>query len=338
MDTLQTILSRRSIGDWAKKNVPDKIISQILGVGRHSPSPLNSQPWHFIVVKNKKTIKALMKYAHHGVSLSHANTIIVVTVERKAETDQWLFEHEQFLCSGACALYNMWLASYELGLGSCWVTLDELKTEEILSIPSRQKVVGSLATGYPKEGAHKEVPRKELFEITSYEKYGKKKDDVNGKMSKSSNILEFMEKDHDRLDEVFDEFRNMRSTDITKARPLFHDFKIGLQRHIVWEEEILFPIFENKTGMHDTGPSVVMRMEHRKIKDFLEKIHDSIARGENKVEGLENDLVEVLTEHNNKEENILYPWIDNETSEQERNEAFTKMENLPAEKYNKCCE
>lgn len=147
-----------------------------------------------------------------------------------------------------------------------------------------------------------------------------------------------MEKDHDRLDKIFEEFRNTINIDVTKARPLFHDFKIGLQRHIVWEEEILFPIFENKTSMHDTGPTAVMRMEHRKIKDFLEKIHDRIVKGDNKVEDLENGLIEVLTEHNNKEENILYPWIDKETNEQEREDAFTKMKNLPPEKYNKCCD
>ncbi len=153
-----------------------------------------------------------------------------------------------------------------------------------------------------------------------------------------NSILEFMGKDHDRLDKIFGEFRGIVNTDVSKARPLFHDFKIGLQRHIVWEEEILFPIFENKTGMHDTGPTAVMRNEHRKIKDFLEKIHDKLAKGDNNTKSLENGLLEVLTEHNNKEESILYPWIDSETNEQEREEAFRKMKSLPQEKYNKCCE
>ncbi len=153
-----------------------------------------------------------------------------------------------------------------------------------------------------------------------------------------NNVLEFMGKDHDRLDDLFEEFRNTKNTDPAKAKSLFNDFKIGLQRHIVWEEEILFPLFENKTGMHDTGPTTVMRMEHRKIKDFLEKIHGRIIRKDNKTETLENGLMEVLTEHNNKEENILYPWIDKSMSEKEREEAFTKIKNLPEDRYNKCCE
>jgi len=151
-----------------------------------------------------------------------------------------------------------------------------------------------------------------------------------------SKILEFMGQDHDRLDKLFEEFRKQHA-DLPKSKLLFHDFKIGLQRHIVWEEEILFPIFENKTGMRDTGPTAVMRTEHREIKALLEKIHNNIMKGDGEIELLEAGLIEILTEHNNKEESILYPWIDSETGEQEREEIFIKMKNLPPEKYSNCC-
>lgn len=150
-------------------------------------------------------------------------------------------------------------------------------------------------------------------------------------------VLNFMGEDHDRLDNLFKEFKNIKNVDENRARNLFHEFKIGLQKHIVWEEEILFPLFENKNGMHDTGPTAVMRMEHKQIKDFLEKIHCNLGKN-TKTDDLEERLIEVLTEHNNKEENILYPWIDSSVSEQEKEEAFTKMKNLLPEKYNRCCE
>lgn len=150
-------------------------------------------------------------------------------------------------------------------------------------------------------------------------------------------ILNFMADDHDRLDKIFQEFKNIKNTEKNKARNLFHEFKIGLQRHIVWEEEILFPLFENKTGMPDTGPTQAMRIEHKQIKDFLERIHNNLGKN-TKTDDSEEGLIEVLTEHNNKEESILYPWIDNSVSEEEKEEAFTKMKNLPPEKYNKCCE
>jgi len=152
-------------------------------------------------------------------------------------------------------------------------------------------------------------------------------------------VFDFMAQDHDRLDGIFKEFRGIKVQDLKKAKSFFHDFKIGLQKHIVWEEEILFPIFENKTGMFETGPTAVMRMEHRQIKEFLEKIHDRILKGETKeIDELEKGLIEVLTAHNQKEESILYPWIDDSLSETERENVFTQMKNLPPEKYDQCCQ
>jgi iron-sulfur cluster repair protein YtfE (RIC family) len=157
-------------------------------------------------------------------------------------------------------------------------------------------------------------------------------------MKTMKTVLSFMEEDHDRLDNLFKEFKNVKDTDKNKARSFFHEFKVGLQRHIVWEEEILFPLFENKTGMHDAGPTAVMRMEHRKIRDFLEKLHGHLIDGNTQTGHLEEGLMGVLTEHNNKEESILYPWIDSSVGEEGKEEAFTKMKNLPTEKYNRCCE
>lgn len=152
-------------------------------------------------------------------------------------------------------------------------------------------------------------------------------------------ILEFMEEDHDRLDKIMDEFRKAKNADLHKAKQLFHDFKIGLQKHIVWEEEILFPTFENKTGINDDGPTAVMRIEHRQIKEFLEKIHHCLIEKEiNKIDELGDGLLGILKPHNDKEESILYPWIDRETNELERKEMFARMKNLSPEKYNKCCE
>lgn len=149
-------------------------------------------------------------------------------------------------------------------------------------------------------------------------------------------ILNFMGRDHDRLDDLFEQFRRAMQNDKNKAKGLFREFNVGLQQHIIWEEEILFPLFEDKTRMRDTGPTAVMRMEHRKIQDFLGKIHEKFIKGEE--EGLEEGFVDVLAEHNNKEEKILYPWIDNSVSEEEKEEAFTRMQHLFPEKYNHCCE
>ncbi len=145
-------------------------------------------------------------------------------------------------------------------------------------------------------------------------------------MVTNKTVLGFMGKDHDRLDSIFKKFRSYKNIDKNKAIKLFHEFKSDLQRHIVWEEEILFPLFERKTGMND-GPTVVMRMDHNNIKDLLERIINNLNR-DIPSKDLENELVLILTDHNEKEESLLYPWIDNSVNNKEREEIFVKIKNL----------
>jgi iron-sulfur cluster repair protein YtfE (RIC family) len=144
-------------------------------------------------------------------------------------------------------------------------------------------------------------------------------------------ISNFMSSDHDRLDEIFKSFRILKNQDVKQANLLFSSFKSGLETHIVWEEEILFPIFERRTGMRDSGPTFVMRAEHRQIKGYLQKIHALISVGDVKTDEFEAGLVEVLTAHNNKEESILYPWIDNSVRDDEKLESLRKMKNTSSQ-------
>jgi regulator of cell morphogenesis and NO signaling len=96
-------------------------------------------------------------------------------------------------------------------------------------------------------------------------------------MSEHKSISTFYELDHDRLDELFKTFQQFKRSDFAKAKEAFTEFKFGLQRHIVWEEDLLFPLWEEKTGMSDSGPTFVMRAEHRQIGQQLEALHDKVA-------------------------------------------------------------
>jgi regulator of cell morphogenesis and NO signaling len=149
-------------------------------------------------------------------------------------------------------------------------------------------------------------------------------------------ITSFYERDHDRLDELFRQFQHHKRIDYAKAKPFFRDFKFGLQRHILWEEEILFPFFEQKTGMAG-GPTEVMRMEHLQIGAALEAIHDMVKRQDPESDEQEHRLLQLLSAHNLKEEQILYPMIDKAGSEAERASIFRSMEGIPEERYKVCC-
>lgn len=89
-------------------------------------------------------------------------------------------------------------------------------------------------------------------------------------------ITLFYTDDHEQLDGYFWKFQELKRQDYAQAKEYFKKFKFGLQRHIVWEEEILYPLFEKKTGMRDGGPTFVMREEHRQIKDLLEEVHKKV--------------------------------------------------------------
>lgn len=150
-------------------------------------------------------------------------------------------------------------------------------------------------------------------------------------------ITDFMEQDHDRLDGLFKDFQDAKTRDLAKAKELFSEFKRSLQRHIVWEEEFLFPRFEEQTGMSEGGPTAVMRLEHRRIKELLDGIHDRIVVGSMDTVEYEHELKDVLLVHNTKEEAVLYPAIDRCVPEPEAVELIAVMKALPPERYAHCC-
>ena len=156
-------------------------------------------------------------------------------------------------------------------------------------------------------------------------------------MSEQSTISKFFEKDHDRLDELFKTFQQLKRSDFPKAKEAFKAFKSGLQRHIVWEEDLLFPLWENKTGMSDSGPTPVMRNEHRQIGQLLEAIHGKVAAQNPDSDKEEQALLDILGSHNRKEERALYPAIDQVAGLEDRDTVFQNMENIPEERYKLCC-
>ena len=139
-------------------------------------------------------------------------------------------------------------------------------------------------------------------------------------------ILEFMSVDHDRLDNKIKIYCTKKLVDIERAESIFLLFKSELERHITWEEDILFPVFERKTGTKDAGPTSIMRMEHTQIKNHLQEIKRKLYA--KKIQDPFNEevaLFKILESHNQKEENILYPEIDNLTTEQEKELMIKQM-------------
>jgi nitroreductase len=164
LDTFTCIRTRREIRDYLDKSVSDEHLLKILEAGRVAPSSKNSQPWQFVVIKNKVTLTKIASLTPTGSHIAKAPLAIAVLMDgaKLPEID------------GARAIQNMALEAWDLGIGACWVTnFYEDAVKDILGAPQRMKMVTVIPFGYPKEPktTRKKV-RKALQEIVSYEKLG----------------------------------------------------------------------------------------------------------------------------------------------------------------------
>ena len=80
-----------------------------------------------------------------------------------------------------------------------------------------------------------------------------------------------------------------------------------LLKHLDREEQILFPAFEQATGMTQ-GPTTVMRYEHQEMRQLLSDLQAAISQHDAvSFLGLSETLLVLMQQHNLKEENVLYP-------------------------------
>lgn len=97
-----------------------------------------------------------------------------------------------------------------------------------------------------------------------------------------------------------------------ETRTLWRDFAGRMERHFLMEEEVLFPAFEDATGMHGSGPTEVMRIEHNQMRGVLAQIGQRVEAGDfTGVLDHGDTLMMLIAQHNAKEENMLYPMADN---------------------------
>ena len=155
---------RRSIRKYKNTPVPKETILKILEAARIAPSAGNRQPWHFVVVENKETIKKLAKREW----AAEAPVMIVGLADYAVSQNWWANDL-------GIALEHIVLAATNLGLGTCWMgqTGRHELIKSLLGIPDNLKVIAIILLGESDETpAPKE--RKSLDTIVSWEKYGSK--------------------------------------------------------------------------------------------------------------------------------------------------------------------
>ena len=124
-------------------------------------------------------------------------------------------------------------------------------------------------------------------------------------------VTSYLAWDHDRLDEGL---RSVSSAvgkgRFAEAAAGYEEFEHGLLRHLRIEEELIFPVFEARSGMLN-GPTDVMRDEHRQVRMALALMRRGLLQADATAYGDGLRFFEsVLPDHNAKEEHILYPTLD----------------------------
>lgn len=128
-------------------------------------------------------------------------------------------------------------------------------------------------------------------------------------------IQDVMTHDHKKCDDYFVQAENFAlKKDWDNTLLMTEKFYQALQLHFSQEENILFPAFEKATGMHQ-GPTMMMRQEHQQMKELLDELLKSATeKNSDRYYGLSETLHIFMQQHNMKEEQILYPMIDQECS------------------------
>ncbi len=78
MDALEAILTRKVQRTFSDKAVEPEKLAKIVDAGRHAMSARNLQPWQFIVVSNRDTLKEIGALCATGRFVALAPAAIVV--------------------------------------------------------------------------------------------------------------------------------------------------------------------------------------------------------------------------------------------------------------------
>ena len=151
MDTINTIMTRRSIRRFAERAIEEGKIETLIRAAMQAPSANNRQPWHFIVITERRILSAIPEFHAYAKMLHQAAAAVLVCGDRRIEES---VEYINSDCSAATE--NLILAAHDLGLGAVWLGIypRERRVGEIrrlLEIPSHVVPIALVALGHPAE-------------------------------------------------------------------------------------------------------------------------------------------------------------------------------------------
>ena len=164
MEVFEAVRTMLAVRRYLDRPVSETIVQRIVEAGRLTGSAMNLQPWQFIVVQDRDTLRRLGALARSGPYVAGAPLAIVVAVD-----------HTGYAVSDASrAIDSMMLTAWSEGVGSNWVGFGNLeKVNALLGIPAELDVLAILPFGYPADRIGRgKKKRKPLRAVAHRERYG----------------------------------------------------------------------------------------------------------------------------------------------------------------------
>jgi nitroreductase len=164
MEVFEAVRTVLAVREYQDKPVPPETVRRIVEAGRLTGSSMNRQPWHFIVVQNRDTLRQLGALAKTGPYVAQAALAIVVAIQRTPFA----------VSDGSRAIQSMMLTAWSEGIGSNWVGFMGMKeVKPLLGIPDDLDVLAIIPFGYPARPVGKgRKNRKPLSEVAHLEQFG----------------------------------------------------------------------------------------------------------------------------------------------------------------------
>jgi len=170
IDRIRTV---RQIRQYVPQEVPDDVVKQLLRVAQWTGSSRNTQPWHFVVVKDKDQLRKISQLRAPINWLAAAPLGIAIALEGAGVSEAY---------DEGRVTERILIAAHTLGYGGgvAWFGDDTQQAEgkRILGIPAERTARSIVMIGRPvsaKDPRPNARPggRKPLSEIVSYERYSK---------------------------------------------------------------------------------------------------------------------------------------------------------------------
>ncbi len=165
MEVFEAIRTVLAVRRYTDEHVAADIVRRVVEAGRLAASSVNLQPWHFVVVEERETLKAIGRIMRTGRYTADASFAVVVLVER---------DSPYAVSDASRAIQNMVLAAWSDGVGSSWVGFGPMPAvETLLGVPKTHEGLGIVPFGYPavKLGRGRKR-RKPVGDVASHERFG----------------------------------------------------------------------------------------------------------------------------------------------------------------------